>query len=167
MFTDTNFRTHLSIWHVPEVSAHCLSNWPIFGGVGVASLTALLHHFGIALRTIYSALACLHTVFIHESNKQKNRMDESKTKESILVFYKSNIDSRDNIIIFSITKTFLKSLSRCQIAEEFQWCIMSIHVDPIHVWMTHSSKSHDVHSDAMINKYGKYTWILVCDRSVF
>ena len=30
-------------------------------------------------------------VFIRKSNKQKNRMDESKTKESILVFYSHNI----------------------------------------------------------------------------
>ena len=55
-------------------------------------------------------------VFIRESNKQKKRMDESKTKESILVIYSNNItidnlNIRDNIIIFSTTKTFLKTLS--------------------------------------------------------
>ena len=39
-----------------------------------------------------------------------------------------------HIIIFSVTKTVLKSLSRCQVIKEFQrHVVMSIHVDPIHV----------------------------------
>ena len=38
-----------------------------------------------------SETACLHRAFIRENNTQKNRMDESKTKESILVFCSHNI----------------------------------------------------------------------------
>ena len=47
-------------------------------------------------------------------------MYESKTKESICVFYSHNTNIRDNMIIFSTLKTFLKSLSHCQVIEEFQ-----------------------------------------------
>ena len=36
-------------------------------------------------------------MFIHESNKQKNRMDERKTKESILGFYSHNIHAYQSL----------------------------------------------------------------------
>ena len=68
------------------VGIHCLVHVIFY-----RRLTCLLRHITIIQRIKINAPACLYTVFIRESNKQKKRMAESKTKESILVFYSHNI----------------------------------------------------------------------------
>ena len=49
-------------------------------------------------------------MFIRESNKQKSRMDESKTEESILVFYSHNI----TIVCYTEEKK-VKTLLTCDL----------------------------------------------------
>ena len=60
-------------------------------------LTCLLRHITILQRIKINAPACLHTVFIRESNKQK---DQYLSFIAIILLL-SNINIRDNIIIFS------------------------------------------------------------------
>ena len=62
----------------------------------------------------------IHVCLAYRGKQDKNHMDESKTKESILVFYSHNIKIGDNLIIFSTTKKCLKSLSRFQVIGGFR-----------------------------------------------